>query len=57
MAQQYHMEYNDSQVPLSDNWLYVDPQYPEAYNAWFLKEQTGTRDSYTQIFSIQDQAP
>jgi len=31
MAQQYHMEYNASQVPLSDNWLYVDPQYPEVY--------------------------
>ncbi len=37
MAQQYHMEYNDSQVPLSDNWLYaeghvfsvIDPVYSE----------------------------
>ncbi|MCG7853781.1 MAG: hypothetical protein MIO92_14775 [Methanosarcinaceae archaeon] len=31
MTQEYHIHYTDSQVPLSDNWLYVDPQYPEAY--------------------------
>ena len=33
MAQEYHVDYTDSQVPLSDNWLYVDPQYPETYTA------------------------
>ena len=52
MAPQYHIDYTDSQLPVSDNYLYVDPQYPETYTAWFLKEQTGTRDSSTQISSI-----
>ena len=34
MAQEYHIDYTDSQDLLSDNWLYVDPQYPEeAYTA------------------------
>ena len=39
MAQEYHIDYTDSQVPVSDNWLYagghvfsvMDPQYPEVY--------------------------
>ncbi len=47
MAQEYHIDYTDSQVPVlarrlsggSDNWLYAgghvfsvtDPQYPEVY--------------------------
>ena len=31
MAPEYHTDYTDSQVPLSDNSLYVDPQYPEVY--------------------------
>lgn len=52
MAQEYHIDYNDSQVPLSDNWLYVDPQYPETYTAWFFKKELGSRDRSTQIPSI-----
>ena len=31
MAPGYHIDYTDSQVPVSDNYLYVDPQYPELY--------------------------
>ncbi len=40
MAPEYHIDYTDYQVPVSDNlsrasgsndYLYVDPQYPEAY--------------------------
>ena len=39
MAQEYHIDYTDPQVPVSDNWLYagghvfsvMDPQYPEVY--------------------------
>jgi len=26
-----HIDYSDSQVPASDKWLYVDPEYPEVY--------------------------
>jgi hypothetical protein len=33
MAQEYNIDYTDSQVPVSDNFLYVDPQYPETYTA------------------------
>jgi len=31
MAPEYHIDYTDSQLPVSDKWLYVDPQYPEVY--------------------------
>ena len=31
MAPEYHIDYTDYQVPVSDNYLYVDPQYPEVY--------------------------
>ena len=24
-----------SQLPVSDNWIYVDPQYPEVYSPFF----------------------
>ena len=27
MAQEYNIDYTDSQVPVSDNYLYLDPQY------------------------------
>ena len=30
---QYSIDYSDSQLPVSDKWLYVDPEYPEAYPA------------------------
>ncbi len=30
---EYHIDYTDSQVPVSDKYLYVDPQYPETYTA------------------------
>lgn len=30
---QYSIDYSESQVPASDNWLHVDPQYPETYAA------------------------
>jgi len=33
IAPQYHIDYTDSQLPVSDNWLYMDPQYPETYTA------------------------
>jgi hypothetical protein len=33
MTPQYHIEDTDSQLPVSDKWLYVDPQYPETYTA------------------------
>lgn len=29
IASQYHIDYTDSQLPVSDNYLYVDPVYPE----------------------------
>jgi hypothetical protein len=25
------IDYSDSQLPVSDNWLYVDPEYQEIY--------------------------
>ena len=31
MTLQYHIDYTDSQLPVSDNYLYVDPVYPEIY--------------------------
>jgi hypothetical protein len=31
MAPQYHIDNTDSQVPVSDHYFYVDPQYPEVY--------------------------
>jgi len=30
---EYSIDYSVSQVPGSDKWLYVDPQYPEAFTA------------------------
>jgi len=30
---EYSIDYSSSQLPVSDKWLYVDPQYPEAYTA------------------------
>ncbi len=33
MAPEYHIDYTDSQVPVYDNYLYVDQEYPEAYTA------------------------
>ena len=32
MAPEYHIDYTDSQLPVSDKWLYVDPQYPDVYS-------------------------
>jgi len=26
-----HIDYSTSQFPVSDTWLYVDPQYPETF--------------------------
>ena len=31
MTPEYHIDYTDSQLPVSDNYLYVDPQYQEVY--------------------------
>ena len=28
---EYSIDYADSQLPMSDKWLYVDPEYPEVY--------------------------
>jgi hypothetical protein len=33
MTSQYHIDYTDSQLPVSDKWLYVDPEYPESFPA------------------------
>ena len=30
---EHHIDYSVSQVPVSDKWLYVDPQYPESCTA------------------------
>ena len=30
-APEYSMGYTDSQPPVSDTWLYVDPECPEPY--------------------------
>lgn len=27
ITSKYHIDYRDSQLPVSDNYLYVDPQY------------------------------
>jgi hypothetical protein len=32
-ALEFSIDYSSSQVPASDNHLYVDPQYPETYMA------------------------
>ena len=34
---EYSIDYSDSQLPASGKWLYVDPEYPEAYPALFFK--------------------
>ena len=31
MSPDYHIDYTDSQLPVSDNFLYVDPVYPESF--------------------------
>ena len=31
MTSEYHIDYMDYQLPVSDKWLYVDPVYPEIY--------------------------
>ena len=28
---EYSIDYSTSQLPASDKWLYVDPEYPEVY--------------------------
>ena len=33
MTPEYHIDYTNSQLPVSDNHLYVDPQYPETFSA------------------------
>ncbi|MBN1833409.1 MAG: hypothetical protein JW896_14995 [Deltaproteobacteria bacterium] len=33
MTPEYHIDYTDSQLPVSDNHLYPDPQYPETFTA------------------------
>ena len=33
MTPEYHIDYTDSQLPASDNYLYVDPEYPGVYMA------------------------
>jgi hypothetical protein len=30
---EYTIDYSTSQVPLSDKWLYVDPQYPATFTS------------------------
>ena len=30
---EYRIDYSASQLPTSDKWLYVDPEYPEQYPA------------------------
>jgi hypothetical protein len=30
-TQEYHLDDSTSQLPTSDKWLYVDPEYPEVY--------------------------
>ena len=30
-APEYYIDCTDSQLPVSDKWLYVDPEYPETY--------------------------
>jgi len=32
-ALEYYIDYTDSQLPVSDKWLYVDAEYPEVYPA------------------------
>ena len=31
--QEYKIDYTDSQLPVSDKWVYVAPQYPETFTA------------------------
>ena len=33
MTPEYHIDYTDSQVPVSDKYLYVDPVYTEGHPA------------------------
>ena len=33
MTPEYNIDYTDSQLPVSDKWLYVDPVYPEIFPA------------------------
>ena len=29
---EYHIDYSTSQLPVSDKWHYIDPEYPEIYH-------------------------
>jgi len=33
MTSEYHIDYTDSQLPVSDNYLYMDPVYSESHSA------------------------
>lgn len=59
MTPDSHIDYTDSQHPALDNYLYVDPQYPEIYppQAWpflpdFWRSETSREDPCAQIPSI-----
>jgi hypothetical protein len=36
-TREYRIDYSSSWLPVSDKWLYVDREYPEAYGTDFTK--------------------
>jgi hypothetical protein len=36
-TQDNYLDESTSQLPASDKWLHVEPEYPEQFPAWFLK--------------------
>jgi hypothetical protein len=49
---EYSMDYTDSQPPVSDTWLYVDPEYLEPYTDWFFEWEMDPKDNSAQIAFI-----
>ena len=40
------LTYTDCQVPLSDNWLYVEPQYPGDLHSLIFEEKVGFKGMF-----------
>jgi len=37
VAPEYHIDYMNFQLPVSDKWLYANTQYPEIYSLFFSR--------------------
>ena len=59
MLDQIQIFYTDSQLPVSDKCLYVDPEYPEVYPPIFvsLTWQTDPKATFTDPYSAASNRP